>query len=1019
MNPIASDALDLPFGDEVRAEGRELFDSGRIRLREADDENAFEARVPFFRRHHTVWLRRDPGGRIRHGCTCPHTVNTGEGCAHLFGLLLAIAEREAEAAEDVQEEELLPLYALEGGVGPLRVSLWLPPGEEEPLPRPLIADGETLGRIEDDRDRAVLGLLSGSAGGRLNLLEGGGFARREGPYEIREEDRDRLIARLAATGRLHLRPAGSGDLHPIEIVPEECWDLVLRLLPAEDGGLRLTGALWREGLHVRVDRSPLLVTGSRPLALVQKRLVGIRTFGAGKWLSLLARKGALPAGAGSSAEIFARLESTGALPRLWAAGETSPLPLEPGEPRGRLEIRHRGESLRARLGILYEGRPVDPGPGAEALLASGGKRQILRDWEAERSLLDLPAEAGLVEAPGDETSFRVEKSDLPALLDTALARDFQVLLDQRPVRAPAGHRLGASPLGDRVVWTGETSFGEERVPLDAVLETLLSDGFLVPVADGSLGFLGDDLRGALRPLASLADFEDQGLVTHRAQALLAAEMLAEHPAFADADLSSLRGELERLASPGAAGAPPGFEGRLRSYQETGLAWLGRLESAGFGGCLADDTGLGKTVQVLAHLLARKERLGDQAGCALIVVPRSVLWNWEDELRRFTPGLSWKRHAGPRRKERLATLGDHDVVLTTYGILRRDQAELREVSFTVLVLDEAQNIKNPDAQVSRAARGLRAPHRICLTGTPVENSLLDLWSLMAFLNPGFLGPRKAFMERMGAPDQGRLRAHLARCIAPLFLRRKKEDVAPELPEKVEQVLHAEPSKKERALYETLRTEVRAGLSLRMEGEGLRASRLNILEGLLRLRQAACHPGLVDEAWRDVPAGKVDLLVERLREIAASGHKALVFSQFTSFLSIVGERIEESGETIARLDGKTRDRRAQVERFQNDPACRIFLLSLKAGGVGLNLTAADYVFLLDPWWNPAAEAQAADRAHRIGRRGRVIVYRLVTRGTIEEKVLELQERKRRLVEDVFGTESGPLERLTREDLEALLS
>ena len=372
------------------------------------------------------------------------------------------------------------------------------------------------------------------------------------------------------------------------------------------------------------------------------------------------------------------------------------------------------------------------------------------------------------------------------------------------------------------------------------------------------------------------------------------------------------------------------------------------------------------------------------------------------------------------------VSDYDLVITTYGTLRRDVASLRAFEFDYAVLDEAQAIKNAGTEGAKAARLIRAKHRLAMSGTPIENRLSELWSLLEFLNPGLLGKASVFgtlVKRLEGPgnaeEREQSRALLARAVRPYILRRTKAQVTPELPERLEQTLVVDLSPKERALYNELRDHYRNSLLGRIATQGLAKSKMHVLEALLRLRQAACHPGLVDPARRGDSSSKIDMLLTRVSEATAEDHKVLVFSQFTSLLSIVRDQMDAAGTRYAYLDGDTRDRQRVVGEFQEDPECKVFLVSLKAGGVGLNLTAAEYVYLLDPWWNPAVEAQAIDRAHRIGQTNRVFASRLIARDTVEEKVLALQESKRDLAEAIVRADNAVVASLGREELELLLS
>jgi SNF2 family DNA or RNA helicase len=431
-------------------------------------------------------------------------------------------------------------------------------------------------------------------------------------------------------------------------------------------------------------------------------------------------------------------------------------------------------------------------------------------------------------------------------------------------------------------------------------------------------------------------------------------------------------------------------------------------------------GVGKTAQVLALLETRRElrAAGQPVGPSLVVVPRSLVFNWKQEAARFTPQLRVLDYTGVERHGN--EFAACDVVLTTYGTLRRDAARLKDVEFDYVVLDEAQAVKNASTESAKAVRLLRGRHRLALSGTPVENHLGELWALFEFLNPGMLGAASVFKLATGAarsPDEDTRRL-LAHALRPFILRRTKEQVARELPPKTEQTVYCEMEPAQRKLYNELRQHYRNALLKRIETEGLAKSKIQVLEALLRLRQAACHPGLLDPKRRGEGSAKLDVLLEQLREVVNEGHKALVFSQFTTLLGIVRERLDH-GMVYEYLDGSTRDRQACVERFQNDADCRLFLVSLKAGGLGLNLTAAEYVFLLDPWWNPAVEAQAVDRAHRIGQTRQVFAYRLIARDTVEEKVLELQKTKRDLAAAIISADNSLIRNLGKEDLELLLS
>jgi superfamily II DNA or RNA helicase len=456
---------------------------------------------------------------------------------------------------------------------------------------------------------------------------------------------------------------------------------------------------------------------------------------------------------------------------------------------------------------------------------------------------------------------------------------------------------------------------------------------------------------------------------------------------------------------------------LREYQVTGFEWLIRLAANSLGGILADEMGLGKTVQTLAFLRAQKGN-----GPALIVCPTSLVTNWQSEAHKFTPELKTLVLEGANRAALFKSIDAADLVITSYALLRRDIEELRTFEFSTAVLDEAQHIKNPDTQNAQSAFALRAEHRFVLTGTPMENSVRDLWSIMNFALPGYLGPHKDFRERYelplargAAPDVQR---RLSRRLQPFLLRRRKRDVAKDLPEKIEQVVPCDLTSSQRSAYDALLREIQSGLGSSSAKTNAGVQRMKMLTGLLRLRQVCCDLRLLGLEKGD-PSAKLELLDELLGEAIDGDHRVLVFSQFVSMLHLVRDRLDERKLSYCYLDGSTKQRQEEVNRFQNDDTIPVFLISLKAGGVGLNLSAADTVIHFDPWWNPAVEAQATDRAHRIGQTRVVTAYKLITRNTVEEKILKLQEKKRAAIDAALDSEEPLMNGLTTEELEELLS
>ncbi|HTA19672.1 MAG TPA: DEAD/DEAH box helicase, partial [Polyangia bacterium] len=551
---------------------------------------------------------------------------------------------------------------------------------------------------------------------------------------------------------------------------------------------------------------------------------------------------------------------------------------------------------------------------------------------------------------------------------------------------------------------GETGDAPASVDAEAVVRAWREGLGLVPLPGGGWAALPQAwlAKNGERVADLLAARDAAGrLATHALRDLgpLCDDLDEPRPVGLDR-LEPLFASFERLPEPT---LPADLTATLRPYQARGVAWLSFLRDARLGGILADDMGLGKTLQALCVV----------GPGTLVVCPTSVLHNWAAEARRFRPGLRVSVYHGPGR----ALDESADLTITSYALLRLDATRLAAKPWRAVFLDEAQAIKNPESQVARAAFALTAELRVAMSGTPVENRLDELWSLMRFVNPGLLGGRSDFEARtaraVAAGDQGaaeRLRTR----IRPFVLRRLKREVAPELPPRTEAVLHVALDERERAVYDAVRAASRADLVALMESGG---GVMKALEALLRLRQAASHSALVP--GQSAPSSsKIDVLLNALETAAADGHKALVFSQWTSFLDLVEPHLRQAGVAFCRLDGSTRDRGAVTDAFQAEDGPPVLLVSLKAGGSGLNLTAADHVFLCDLWWNPAVEDQAADRAHRIGQERPVTIYRLVTVDTVEEKILALQAQKRGLVDAALG-DAALAAALTRDDLLALLA
>jgi superfamily II DNA or RNA helicase len=590
----------------------------------------------------------------------------------------------------------------------------------------------------------------------------------------------------------------------------------------------------------------------------------------------------------------------------------------------------------------------------------------------------------------------------------------------QPVRMQARVASGVDWLTVKFVWDAG-GIGVER----SELETCLREGKkYVRLSDNSYApFNAERVQQLIdREVEVLAAAGKTGKLP-LSQAGRIQELLAEaDESVVSAGAKQLFARLSDIDSIKPAKKPKNLKATLRPYQEQGLSWLKFIHEIGSGGVLADDMGLGKTIETIALLLLLKQESKEDPLRALIVAPTSVVSNWQREIERFAPSLTTALWHGAGRKENRKELDEANVIITSYALLRRDIDLLRNLRLDYAILDEAQNIKNPASATAHAAKELPAQRRLALTGTPIENRLSEIWSIFEFVSPGLLGPLSKFEERFGRPIDGgdpKAAARLRSVIHPFILRRTKSEVVQDLPPKIEVDKLVDLAPDQKAIYLQVLREVRAQVMGEVDRQGVSRSQLHILAGLTKLRQAACDPrllGLPREFDHD-DSGKLAALRELVDEVQSGGHRVLIFSQFVSMLRLVKDALDEDNVKYEYLDGSTMDRAERVERFQTDPECTAFLISLKAGGSGLNLTGADTVIHFDPWWNPAVEDQASDRAHRIGQSKVVTVYRLVAAGTIEEKILQLKQKKKELVASVLTEDAGGAKRLTREDVDEL--
>lgn len=589
--------------------------------------------------------------------------------------------------------------------------------------------------------------------------------------------------------------------------------------------------------------------------------------------------------------------------------------------------------------------------------------------------------------------------------------------------------------------TGGLHLNDQQLSLGVLKKLLSKSADKINTPEGSVVYLADEVLEKIRPILFFGHEKEGGIKLSRHHFQLVDDSLE----IGKEELAKLK-SFDQLPKMASKALPVGLNATLRSYQMEGFAWLKYLQMNGFGGCLADDMGLGKTLQTLAFLLWCKQNIrqpllakNDQPAqqslfvsateqgtisgktpTSLIIMPTSLIHSWKAEVRKFTPELSVYEHVGLGRTKEVNQLGKYDLVLTTYGILRNDMEMLSRFRFFYAIMDESQMIKNPDSKGYKAAMQLNAENKLVITGTPIENSLIDLWSQMNVINHGILGSQKFYEEQfanslnegVSATQEQRLKS----IIAPFLLRRTKEEVAKDLPEKLENIVYCDMSEEQQEIYNGEKEAFKQNLIANLDPNGYSRNRMKIFQGLIRLRQAACHPALFDDGFTG-RSGKFEEVVRMIDNVVSEGHKVLVFSSFVKHLRLVEKEIKAHEIPYLMLTGSSLNREELVKNFQHNDKIKVFLISLKAGGFGLNLTAADYVFLLDPWWNPASENQALDRAHRIGQDRKVFAYRFITSGSIEEKIMELQERKSKLA-DTFINSNNPLKDLNRELLDALL-
>jgi len=708
-----------------------------------------------------------------------------------------------------------------------------------------------------------------------------------------------------------------------------------------------------------------------------------------------------------------------------------------GDPEKKLLLQEKGDYLVFQPIFSYKGFETRPGGKDEIVVPDGDKVLIVhRNKEAELQFFrKLESLHSAFIHPEGSYSLALKGADVLKnnwffLFVDAMEEmkvpvyGFDALKNFRFNTAKPQTKIHISSNTDWFDARVDIVFGDQKVTIADVKKALGNRQQFVPLHDGTLGVLPEEWIKKYSLLFRVGEGKSNQLRLSKYHMSVIDELYdnrneEELIIRLEEKYEQLR-EFNRIRE---LAPPDHLAPILRPYQTHGFHWLNYLQEVNWGGILADDMGLGKTIQALSflqHFRDENRRLN-----ALVVCPTTLMFNWENEIKKFTPSLTYHIHHGGDRTRNKETLSEYNVIITTYGTLRSDIKLLLEMAFDYAILDESQAIKNPSSKVTKAACLLQARHRLCMSGTPLQNNTFDIFAQMNFLNPGMLGSLEFFRQEFAVPidkfgEQDR-KDHLRKLLYPFILRRTKEQVAKDLPEKTETILFCEMEDEQRKVYEAYRNDYRDKILGTIETQGIQRSQLTILQGLMKLRQICDSPAILNETDK-YPNHSIKL-DELAREITENigDHKALIFSQFLGMLALIRERLKELDVKFEYFDGSTsaQERERAIQSFQNDDSCRVFLISLKAGGVGLNLTAADYVYIVDPWWNPAVEQQAIDRTHRIGQTKNIFAYRMICKDTIEDKILQLQEKKRVLAKDLIADDDGFVKTLTKADVEYLFS
>ncbi len=701
-------------------------------------------------------------------------------------------------------------------------------------------------------------------------------------------------------------------------------------------------------------------------------------------------------------------------------------------PKAKLYLEKSGSSVKVKLMFNYSSREINYFSSNKdiVLIDNNVIYDIHRDMEIEDEVVEKLNKMGVVTHESlDEFEIDCDLIDfimnnLPEIVQSGIeVFGEDKLFNFKVVKNKPKMNIKVTQSTDWFGIKGDVKFGQDSVNIQDVLDAIFKNKRFVELSDGKNAVIPKEWINNLKAYAGFIDFEKSGTKLSKNHIAIINDIikLSNNVNMSDKVQKTISNfnNFDKIKS---VKLSKNINAKLRDYQKSGYDWLCFLRDFGFNGILADDMGLGKTLQTLSLLQKMKDE--NVKNPFLVVVPTSLVFNWKSEIEKFTPNMKVYVHHGTNRKTNKEKFNEltqkNDLIITTYGVLRNDLKLFSGIEFEYIVLDEAHLIKNPLSISAKTVYSLKGKNKLAISGTPIQNNLTELWSLFNFLNPGYLGGYEFFKENFVSliekNEDKTINDSLKKLINPFLLRRTKKVIADELPEKSEMILKSSFSASEREIYDNWRDYYKNEINTNIKEKGINKSKIKILEGLMKLRQICLHPKLIDSQYTGSSA-KFDLLMMEIEKVLSEGHKVLIFSSFVKMLSIVKNEFEEKGIKYFYLDGQTKNRENVVSKFQESSEAHPFLISIKAGGLGLNLTGADYVFIIDPWWNPAVEMQAMDRAHRIGQKNKVFVYKIITENTIEEKILKLQDSKKKLVKDLIVEENSLVKNINVQDIKEI--